>query len=272
MTIAPEYVAARRVLLDALDAIGAHRRSVVLVGAQAVYLHAGDTGLSVAVMTTDSDLVLEVPSLAPEPELASVLRAAGFVPGSQPGSWLGEGQVAVDLMVVPHQSNRAKSGARAASLPPHARTLARITPGLEPALVDNSAHELRALESSDARTQTIAVAGPAALIAAKMIKLEERFRDAQAGRPNRVRGKDALDVFRLLRAVETDELVEGFIRHRTEPHAERVSAAAIQFLSANGMAARSLLPKLAASEIPSDPTVAASFAILTNDLLEAIGI
>jgi len=51
--IAPEYVAARRVLLDALDAIGAHRRSVVLVGAQAGYLHAGDTGLSVAVMTTD---------------------------------------------------------------------------------------------------------------------------------------------------------------------------------------------------------------------------
>ena len=34
----PEYVAARRVLLDAFEALGAHRKSVVLVGAQAIYL------------------------------------------------------------------------------------------------------------------------------------------------------------------------------------------------------------------------------------------
>jgi hypothetical protein len=32
----PEYVAARRVLLDALEALGGHRRAVVLVGAQAL--------------------------------------------------------------------------------------------------------------------------------------------------------------------------------------------------------------------------------------------
>ena len=31
------YVLARRVLLDALDAIGPHRDAIVLVGAQAVY-------------------------------------------------------------------------------------------------------------------------------------------------------------------------------------------------------------------------------------------
>ena len=127
MTNAPEYVAARRVLLDALDAIGVHRASVVLVGAQAVYVHAGDTNWPVAVMTTDSDLALQVDSLAPDPELASALGAAGFVPGSQPGSWLGQGQVAVDLMVVPHQSNRSKGGARAAWLPLMQR-LSRASP------------------------------------------------------------------------------------------------------------------------------------------------
>jgi hypothetical protein len=32
-----EYVEARRVLLDALEALGAQRRAVVLVGAQAIY-------------------------------------------------------------------------------------------------------------------------------------------------------------------------------------------------------------------------------------------
>ncbi len=32
------YVLARRVLLDALEALGDHREAIVLVGAQAVYL------------------------------------------------------------------------------------------------------------------------------------------------------------------------------------------------------------------------------------------
>lgn len=43
----PAYIAARRVLLDALNALGPHRASVVLVGAQAIYLHVGDGERSV---------------------------------------------------------------------------------------------------------------------------------------------------------------------------------------------------------------------------------
>lgn len=38
--IAPLYVVARAVLLDALDALGEQRNAVVLVGAQAIYLDA----------------------------------------------------------------------------------------------------------------------------------------------------------------------------------------------------------------------------------------
>lgn len=34
------YVAARRVLLDALEGLAGHRDAVILVGAQAVYVHA----------------------------------------------------------------------------------------------------------------------------------------------------------------------------------------------------------------------------------------
>lgn len=56
---APEYVAARAVLLDALEALGSHRENIVLVGAQAVYHHTGATTLNVPVMTTDADLVLD---------------------------------------------------------------------------------------------------------------------------------------------------------------------------------------------------------------------
>jgi len=67
-------------------------------------------------------------------------------------------------------------------------------------------------------------------------------------------------------------LVEGFARHRTEPHAERVSAASLHFLADNGRTATNLLSTLAAAEMPYDPTVAVSFAALTNDLLDALGL
>lgn len=59
MTPAPEYVLARRVLLDALAGLACHRDAIVLVGAQAIYLNVGDADLAVAPITTDGDLVIE---------------------------------------------------------------------------------------------------------------------------------------------------------------------------------------------------------------------
>ncbi len=52
------YVLSRRVLLDALEALGKHRQAVILVGSQAVYLHVGDADLAVAPFTTDGDLAI----------------------------------------------------------------------------------------------------------------------------------------------------------------------------------------------------------------------
>ena len=54
----PVYVRARRVLLDALDALREHRGAVLLVGAQAIYLHTGEVDLAVAPYTSDADLAL----------------------------------------------------------------------------------------------------------------------------------------------------------------------------------------------------------------------
>ena len=65
----PLYVLARRVLLDGLQALGAHREAIILVGAQAIYLHTGDAELAVAPFTTDSDLVLDPTRLQPHPLL-----------------------------------------------------------------------------------------------------------------------------------------------------------------------------------------------------------
>lgn len=50
------------------------------------------------------------------------------------------------------------------------------------------------------------VAGPAALLVAKLHKIDDRVGTTRAG------DKDALDVFRLLRAVATEELAERVAR------------------------------------------------------------
>jgi hypothetical protein len=77
----PEYVAARRVLLDAFEALGMHRKAVVLVGAQAIYLHVGDGDLAVAPYTTDGDLAIDPRQLGSNP--SSQLRWSARVSSSQ---------------------------------------------------------------------------------------------------------------------------------------------------------------------------------------------
>lgn len=56
-----EYVAARRILLNAVAALYKHPDPVVLVGAQAIYVWTGsaDFDVTVAPYTTDADLVLD---------------------------------------------------------------------------------------------------------------------------------------------------------------------------------------------------------------------
>lgn len=81
----PEYVAARGVLLDALTALGGHRDSLNLVGAQAVYHHAGSADLNVPLMTIDADLAIDVAGLADVPELGGA-PATGSRPATSPSS------------------------------------------------------------------------------------------------------------------------------------------------------------------------------------------
>lgn len=150
MNVPTEYRAARRILLDALQALGSHLASVTIVGAQAIYLRVGDidAGLAGAPTTTDGDLVLDVDVLTPTPELSQALVAAGFKFTDQPGTWRSAEGISVDLMVCPHQSGRTSPSARSAHLDAHGhpnRHTARIAAGLEPALVDHDAITLMTL-------------------------------------------------------------------------------------------------------------------------------
>ncbi len=80
----PLYVRARRALLDAVEALAEHGDALVLVGAQAIYLHTGDTDLAVPEYTTDADFTISPADLADAPLLADLLSAAGFTPASTP--------------------------------------------------------------------------------------------------------------------------------------------------------------------------------------------
>ena len=140
--------------------------------------------------------------------LGTVLREAGFSPGPNPGHWVAVSDVAVDLMVVPHQAGTTKATARAARLDPHEKLTARIARGLEPALIDNEHVAIAALEPGDTRAFRLRVAGPAALLTAKAIKISERLQQADT-QPDRLKQKDALDAFRILQAITTADLVRG---------------------------------------------------------------
>jgi hypothetical protein len=89
----PLYVAARHVLLDALEALGAQRNAAILVGAHAIYLRVGEGDLATTPHTTDADLALDPSLLGGDPRLDEALVAAGFLAkvgtsGPVVGSWV----------------------------------------------------------------------------------------------------------------------------------------------------------------------------------------
>jgi hypothetical protein len=193
--------------------IRAQRQAVILVGAQAVYLHTGAVELAVAAFTTDADLTLDPALLQPAPEIESAMTAAGFHRGNRVGAWVVSRDidgtptnVEVDLMVPEAVGG---GGSRAARLVGHAQHVARKARGLEAALIDKRTTLLAALDAADRRSFTVAAAGPAALIVSKMHKIRERLEERAQ---RRLDDKDALDVLRLLQATATAPLAATFVQ------------------------------------------------------------
>ena len=216
------YVRARSALLDATDALAPQLDSIVLVGAQAIYLHTGAADLAIAEFTTDADFSVEPGTLSDSPLLGSLLTERGFTPREHPGGWLSPSGVYVDIMVPEALAGR---GTRSADLGVHGKRAARRALGLEGALVDRQPHTIVALDPQDARTVTMNVAGPGALLVAKLQKLWERTTNE-----DRVKDKDALDVFRILRAVPTADLARRLALLRASPEAATVAGSAVRQL------------------------------------------
>jgi len=222
-----QYIVARSVLLDALEALSAHLDALVLVGAQAVYLRTEAEQLGVAPYTTDGDVVIDPARLRQEPELEVVMKAAGFDldrkdDGSEePGIWIEyreidgkKVKVPVDLIVPTDAA--PPGGRRGARLRGHSKMAARRIPGLEATLLDHDLMTVASLAGGDVRSFEIAVAGPIALLIAKAYKLHERLENE--ARPDRVDEKDAGDAYRIMRTADRQECVE--VARRLVDHPE----------------------------------------------------
>jgi hypothetical protein len=272
--IVPLYVAAREVLFDALDALGEQREALILAGAQAIYVHTGSADLAVAEFTTDGDLVVDPAHLKASPRLSAAMEAARFHPGRQPGSWLREHivegiatTIPVDLLV---PEAVAGPGRRAARLGDHGDRAGRRVRGLEGALIEHAMVRLTALDESDPRAFDIRIAGPGALLVAKLHKLADRSREPEA---KRLKDKDALDVLRLLRAIPIEQLAASLQRLQHEPFSREVTREAIEHLYAlfgNVDAPGTVMVVRATEGLEEPQPIAESCTALTDELIRAL--
>lgn len=267
------YILARRVLFDALAALGSHREAIVLVGAQAIYQHVGEGDLPVAPYTTDADLAIDPAKLKELPPLELVLKDAGFAPGANDavGVWLTHHEtksnpqtaVVVDLLVP--RAVSPGQGRRAAKLRGHNSNAARIVEGLEGTLVDAGVMHLSSFDADDHRTFDVRVAGPAGLLVAKLFKIRDRTGSARES------DKDALDVFRLLRGIATEELATRYKSILADERSREVSEAALGllrewFATRSGLGVEMILRAIGQLADPKE--ISASCEILVADLLD----
>lgn len=262
--------AARSALLDALHALQPHLDAVVVIGAQAIYLWSGGAQVALAETTKDSDIALDTRALSDTPLLEDTMRQAGFrldTNSPQPGSWLNDDGIPVDLMVP--ESLAGAAGRRGARIPPHSKHAARRANGLEAAIVDHAPMRVAALDPNDPRACTVNVASPAALLVAKLHKIAER-----AETPDRLIDKDAHDLYRLLVAIPTDELATALQRLRADTLAGEATRHALRLLHmlfADGPEALgSMIAGRAEQGIGNPLVVSTSAATLAADLLATL--
>lgn len=269
----PLLVAARAALLDALDALDDHRNSVVVIGAQAIYLRTASAPVAVAETTKDSDLVIDPRTLDDDPLIEEAMKRGGFfrdLGKNQPGAWLNAAGVPVDLMVPEHLAGGGGKSSRGARIPPHHKHATRRARGLEAAVVDNAWMTVSAFDATDERRHEVRVAGRAALLIAKLHKIGERANDA----PERLIDKDAHDIYRILIDTPTEELALDFCRLLTDDVAGEATAQAVESLRehfASGPdAVGSLMAGRTEEGVGEPETVALQTSILASDLLTAL--
>jgi hypothetical protein len=263
------YRASRKAILEVFHALEAHRNALTLVGAHALYQFTGASELAIVEFTSDADFTISAQIIAKEPHLEEALLAHGFERHRDVGRWVSPTGIPIDLMVPEAIAGpKRKSTSRSAVIEGHGRSIARRTKGLEGALVDRVWKTIRDLDDPSSKGIEVWIAGPAALLVAKCHKIFERL-----GHRDRLRDKDALDLFRLLQAVETDELAQRVNTLRNSELAGSVTKEAIEQFrvmfserSAPGIAMAHRLGE----EVDAGDFIATSFVLLAGELLREL--
>ena len=264
---AENTVKARAGLLDALGALGPLRQAAILVGAQAVYVYTqpGDADFAISPFTYDADIALNPDLLVSEPKIPEAMQTAGFSLTDQPGIYKRDDGCQIDLLVPEAVGGPGSRGAR---LGIHGDRAARKVHGLEGALVSHNRKEIRSLAIGDPRSYMIEVAGPAALLVAKVHKLAERIDDPNRGK---FLDKDAFDIYRLLLVVDVVELADEVRRLLEHEISCEVTATALAlfrefFGDSTAKGTEQVVRHIEGLENPD--FIAASSASLSRDLLK----
>jgi hypothetical protein len=136
-------------------------------------------------------------------------------------------------------------------------------------MVDRALVVLVALDSADTRQIEVAVAGPSALLVAKLHKIAER----RGHREGRELDKDALDIYRLLQAMSTETLAAGLRQLLSHSLSADVTGRAIRSLSdlfRTDASPGSLMAARAVGPLDDPRVVAASCAALVARLDAAL--
>ena len=134
-------------------------------------------------------MAIDPSRLSERPAIEQALTQAGFEPKASDsvGIWIARRptatnprtEFAVDLLVPASVS--PGQGRRSARLRGHDRRAARIVRGLDGVIVDADPMSVAALDSSDRRSFELRVAGPAALLVAKLHRIRDRVGTSRNG-------------------------------------------------------------------------------------------
>ena len=129
--------------------------------------------------------------------------------------------------------------------------------------------ELRALDPNDTRIALVKVASPAALVVAKLIKLDERI---SGPKPDRILAKDASDVLRMLRYNDAAAIGATLGRFAAEGVGWGTIETAVEFLRLHLALRKSPLIKLAVDyhrQFETEAQITTSFRTLAQRLVDA---
>ena len=162
-------------------------------------------------------------------------------------------------------------GRRGARLGVHGKKAARQVHGLEGALVSHARRRIASLDSDAERSCILKVAGPAALLVAKVHKIGERL-DSPAGHRQTPLPKDAFDIYRLLRTIDTAELAEEFRLLQSDKTSSRATSEALSLFRNLFGSWSDRGPELLVRHVGSleyHPFIIESSVALSQDLLQA---